>query len=140
VLALDIMLTQQAQVGQIQGWLAVWGYPLASVDTPMAWMGMPAAASVPGMATPDQINQLRGLAREEAERLFLQLMIAHHRGGVTMAKAAVELTSQPQVRILAQSIVDAQTNEMALMQDLLLRKGLPPVLEMPDGTGHDNAP
>ncbi|HMN29918.1 MAG TPA: DUF305 domain-containing protein, partial [Caldilineaceae bacterium] len=28
-LALDILLTQQAQIGMMQGWLAVWGLPYA---------------------------------------------------------------------------------------------------------------
>src|SRR5262245_60788609 len=40
-LALDIMLTQQAQIGQMQGWLAVWGLPNVSLEPAMAWMEMP---------------------------------------------------------------------------------------------------
>jgi uncharacterized protein (DUF305 family) len=50
-LALDIMLTQQAQIGQMQGWLNVWGYPIASIEPAMAWMEMPTTDPMPGMAT-----------------------------------------------------------------------------------------
>ncbi len=128
-LALDIMLTQQAQIGQMQGWLTVWGYPIASTDPAMSWMGMPTMGPMPGMATPEQLNQLRNLNGNEADGLFLQLMIAHHRGGVIMAEAALQLAKQPAVRALAQSIVNAQMSEIALMQELLLQKGFPPVPE-----------
>lgn len=128
-IALDIMLTQQAQIGQMQGWLTVWGYPIASTDPAMSWMGTPVMRPMPGMATPEQLNQLRNLNGNEADGLFLQLMIAHHRGGVTMAEAALKLAKQPAVRVLAQSIVNAQTSEIALMQELLQQKGFPPVPE-----------
>lgn len=136
-LALDIMLTQQAQIGQMQGWLTLWGYPIASTDPAMSWMGMPAMGLMPGMATPEQLNQLRGLKGNEADGLFLQLMIAHHRGGVTMAEAAIKQAKEPAVRALAQSIMDAQTSEIALMQTLREQKGFPPIPEedgMSDGT------
>lgn len=128
-LALDIMLTQQAQIGQMQGWLTMWGYPIARTEPAMSWMGMPTSGPMPGMATPEQLNQLRNLEGIEADALFLQLMIPHHRGGVAMGQAALAQAQRPQVRTLAQSIVDAQTNEITLMQELLQQKGLPPVPE-----------
>ena len=53
-IALDIMLTQQAQIGQMQGWLTVWQYPIASTDPAMMWMDMADIESMPGMATPEQ--------------------------------------------------------------------------------------
>jgi uncharacterized protein (DUF305 family) len=128
-LALDILLTQQAQIGRMQGWLTLWGYPLAGTGPAMAWMGMPVTGLMPGMATPEQLNRLRGLTGEAADGLFLQLMIAHHRSGVTMGEAALSRAKQPDVRALAQSIVVAQTSEIGLMQGLLEQKGFPPVPE-----------
>ena len=136
-IALDIMLTQQAQIGQMQGWLAVWQYPIASTDPAMMWMDMPATSGMPGMATQMQLNELRDLQGVEADGLFLQLMIAHHRGGVLMGEAALERAKSPEVRALAQSIVNAQTSEIAAMQDLLVRKGFPPVPDEPTGTNHE---
>lgn len=128
-LTLDIMLTQQAQIGQMQGWLAAWDLPIAHTGPAMAWMGMPTTNLMPGMATQEQLNQMRGLTGMEADGLFLQLMIPHHRGGVLMGQAALKDAQRPEVRALAQSIVNAQTSEIAYMQELLQRKGFAPVPE-----------
>jgi uncharacterized protein (DUF305 family) len=118
LIALDIQLTQQGQIGQMQGWLHLWGYPLTRTGPAMSWMGMPTTGSMPGMATPEQLNELRGLGGHAAEVLFLQLMIPHHVAGVEMAQAALDLAKEPAVRNLAQSIVDAQTSEIEMMQVL----------------------
>jgi len=129
LLALDIMLTQQAQIGQMQGWLNAWGQPLASASPAMTWLGMPTTDLMPGMASVEDINRLRELKGIKADGLFLQLMIPHHRGGVDMANAILEYTKQPEVIALAQSIANSQTSEIALMQSLLEEKGLSPILE-----------
>ena len=50
---------------------------------------MPATSGMPGMATQMQLNELRDWQGVEADGLFLQLMIAHHRGGVLMGEAAL---------------------------------------------------
>lgn len=136
-LALDIMLTQQAQIGQMQGWLTLWNYPIAKTDPAMSWMGMPTNGLMSGKATPEQLNQLRNLEGLEADGMFLQLMILHHHGGVTMAQAALSRAKRPQVRALAQSIVNAQSTEIALMQELLQQKGFAPVQEGKD-VNHNN--
>ncbi len=41
LLAADISLTQQAQIGIMQGWLQVWGLPISGAEPAMAWMGHP---------------------------------------------------------------------------------------------------
>lgn len=145
--ALDIVLTQQAQIGQMQGWLNTWRYPLANAGPAMAWMdaghssGMahsdPVSGLMPGMATPEQMNALRGLAGVEADVLFLQLMITHHVSGVEMAQAALERAQRSEVKTLAQAMVNAQTYEIEVMQAMLAAKGAQPV-EIPQGmdAGH----
>lgn len=133
--ALDIELTQQQQQGQMYGWLAVWGLPQAGSAPPMAWAAEHghgggdapdgagaepgAGALMPGMATDDQLAELREADGADAERLFLELMIAHHEGGVAMAQSALELAEQPVVRRLAQAVVDSQTAEIAVLETLL---------------------
>src|SRR5918992_1175568 len=42
-LAADIALTQQAQIGQMQGWLQVWDLPPTGTVPAMSWMGHPTA-------------------------------------------------------------------------------------------------
>lgn len=120
-LAEDIMLSQQAQIGQMQAWLDLWTLPAAGGEAPMAWMdmsGMPMA----GMATQPELRELAQSAGVEAERRFLQLMIAHHRGGVDMAEAVLARSDHRVVRELASAIVTSQASEIAQMEELLERR------------------
>lgn len=126
-LALDIMLTQQAQIGQMQGWLAVWQQPIAQTEPAMAWMGMPTEGLMPGLASAEQMDQLRNLTGREVDGLFLNLMIPHHLAALEMATVILDRTQQPEVRSLAESILVSQASEIEAMQDLLQRKGFPVV-------------
>nr|WP_279587612.1 DUF305 domain-containing protein [Lysinibacter cavernae] len=134
-LAYDVATSQAQQSGQMFGWLAAWGLPQNSPREAMAWMAdsghthntesVGATAGVmPGMATQADIDRLQSLTGEDAEVLFLQLMIAHHRGGVDMAKAVVERSKHQVVTDLAQSIITAQTGEIEYMTSLLAERGV----------------
>ena len=122
-MSLDIVLTQQAQIGQFQGWLSSWGLPVAGTAPATAWMGHAGMERMPGMATPEQVNTLRSAKGAVAEELFLRLMIAHHQGGVDMAKAILGRTNRPEVRRIAEAIVSSQTAEIEAMKAILRRKG-----------------
>jgi uncharacterized protein (DUF305 family) len=135
-IAADIALTQQAQIGQMRGWLDIWGRPPTSVAPPMAWMGHehPAGAGagagapvMPGMASDDDIAALTAARGADAERLFLELTIRHHRGGVEMASYAADNADERVVRQLAGGMVEAQTAEIAQLEQILAdRFGEPP--------------
>ena len=127
-MALDVATTQQQQVGQMYAWLELWGLPQTGTDPTMAWMrsgsmaGMDHSAgsgSMPGMATPAELTQLRDANGREAEVLWLELMVRHHRAGVEMARAALDLAEHPEVRQLAAAIVTSQQSEIDIMQQLL---------------------
>ena len=135
-LAVDIALGQQAQIGQMQGWLAVWGLPATGSQPAMAWMGhmMPVASLMPGMATVDELALLRDAPPDKVDAMFLQLMIRHHRGGVDMAEAVLTRTRRPEVQRLAQAIVTGQLAEISAMNDLLRRKGAAVPSEASDGS------
>jgi uncharacterized protein (DUF305 family) len=135
LLAYDILRTQQQQAGQMYAWLQLWKLPQASNRTPMAWAGdmhgmnmpsVPAGASgataMPGMASAADIRRLSTLSGKDAERLYLQLMIAHHKGGVGMAQAAIRLAHRPEVLDLAHKIVAAQQSEITLMESMLAKR------------------
>lgn len=123
-LAADIALTQQAQIGQMQGWLQVWDLPPTATEPAMSWMGEPHEGRMPGMASPEEINDLQQASPEEAEVLFLQLMIPHHEAAVPMAEAVLEETDRKEVERLAGSIVASQQAEIELMRGLLQRRGV----------------
>ncbi|MEU1231935.1 DUF305 domain-containing protein [Streptomyces sp. NPDC005828] len=130
-LAYDIANTQANQRGMMLGWLDLWGLPknVSGVE-PMAWMGMGMGdmgdmdgALMPGMATNAQLDELRRASGRDAEILYLKLMTAHHKGGVHMAEGCVQKCSVDIERNLAQGMVDAQTSEIALMADMLKKRG-----------------
>jgi uncharacterized protein (DUF305 family) len=143
-LAEDIVLTQTNQMGQMQGWLNTWNLSLGRSGAPMQWMNqvtsgmnmtgggssnLPAMdpaymhlrpdGLMPGMATQAQVNQLRTLPVKEADVLFLQLMIAHHHGGVAMAQTALAGTKERVVVNLCRTIVASQTAEIGQMTQML---------------------
>ncbi|MGW3567927.1 DUF305 domain-containing protein [Streptomyces sp. NPDC000941] len=147
-LAYDIINTQANQRGMMLGWLDLWGLSVTSEDPPMTWMkesmdhgSMDSMDSMgpdggykphdgslmPGMATNTQLDQLRKAKGRAAEVMFLRLMIAHHKGGIDMAKGAVELVKDPTVKLLAQGMVDSQQSEIQLMNDMLKKRGADPV-------------
>ncbi|WP_370325965.1 DUF305 domain-containing protein [Euzebya sp.] len=121
ILAEDIMLSQQAQIGQMQAWLDLWMLPAAGSEAPMTWMGM-AGMPMAGMGSQSELRELAQASGVEAERRFLQLMIAHHRGGVGMAEAVLSRSDHQVVRELASAIITSQASEIAQMEQLLDRR------------------
>jgi uncharacterized protein (DUF305 family) len=122
LLAADISLTQQGQIGIMQGWLEVWGLPITGEEPAMAWMGHPMDGLMPGMATPEEITRLSQLPPDRADELFLRLMIAHHEAAIPMAQAILKRTDEPEVRELARSIVNSQKAEIENMKAMVDEK------------------
>ncbi|HLS13529.1 MAG TPA: DUF305 domain-containing protein [Beutenbergiaceae bacterium] len=132
-LALDIILTQQQQAGQMYAWLELWGLPQTSTQSPMGWMQdhsdpqahATASDPMPGMATREELNRLAAASGAEAERLYLDLMVAHHEGGIEMAQYAADNAQNSAVKGLAVSIVNSQSAELNVLNDLLAARGGP---------------
>ncbi|ARP69942.1 DUF305 domain-containing protein [Streptomyces pluripotens] len=132
-LAYDIAQTQANQRGMMLGWLDLWGVPKVSAEPPMSWMGMGDAATgkdgalMPGMATHTDLDKLRSLSGKQAEILYLQLMTAHHKGGVHMAEGCVATCEVEAEKRLAQGMVEAQRSEIELMAGMLKERGAQPI-------------
>lgn len=122
-IATDMILTQENQIGQMFGWLNLWGLPATGPQPPMAWMGHPTQGRMPGMASPEEIANLEKLSGEEADIAFLRLMIRHHQSAIPMAQAALDGSNIQAVRDLARSIIASQEIEIATMTSLLTQKG-----------------
>ncbi|WP_127792375.1 DUF305 domain-containing protein [Agromyces sp. LHK192] len=145
-LSYDIATSQAQQAGQMYGWLEEWGLSQAGSEPSMTWMTRPAkdgsahdhsdaaggpgahapGEPMPGLATPEQVARLEAATGVEAERIFLELMIAHHRGAVEMAEAALDRADAPVVLSLARAIVGSQSAEIDLMEGMLAERGGPP--------------
>jgi uncharacterized protein (DUF305 family) len=133
-LGFDIASTQTNQVGRMQGWLSLWGYSPSGGGAAMAWMGgMDMSHShtgsnlMPGMATEEELAQLRALTGEAFDVDFLQLMLRHHQGGLEMATYAADHAAVPAVRSLAKSIATSQSGESELMKSMLAERGAQPL-------------
>ncbi len=137
----DIEYQQASQIGQMGGFLQLWGYSLNSLSTPMSWMtstgpagmagmsGMPttmdaasiaAGAVMPGMATTAEVDRLKTLRGDASDAYFLQLMIRHHQGGVPMMDYAAAEATNPVVKNMAAKMAQGQVAEIASMTALLL--------------------
>jgi uncharacterized protein (DUF305 family) len=119
LLASDIALTQQAQIGIMQGWLQAWGLSITGTEPAMAWMGHPMDGPMPGMATPEEINRLGELPPDRADVLFLRLMIDHHQGAIPMSEAILKRSDRSEVRTLAQAIEKSQRAEIETMKAMV---------------------
>lgn len=139
VLAYDIATGQAAQRGEMFDWLVKWGLP-QSGEPMMSWMsgseaghGHGGTADEPmtddeahaamGMASAEELTALEDATGQEADCLFLELMIRHHEGAIPMTEALLELGSDPRALQVAQAMKDGQTAEIDAMQSMQSRLG-----------------
>lgn len=120
-LSLDVLTTQQGQIGIMTGYLELWGKTQTSTGPVMQWMGH--SGPMPGMASSQEMAALERLPVRELEETFLRMMIRHHAGAVPMAAYAAQHASSPQVVRLARSMEAGQSAEIDLMQSLLQERG-----------------
>jgi uncharacterized protein (DUF305 family) len=81
------------------------------MDAPAANMSEHQAAMMQGMmATSDQMMQ--GVMAEDPDLAFACGMIPHHQAAINMAEAELKFGDDPEMRAMAQGIIDAQTAEI----------------------------
>lgn len=148
-LAQDIINNQEFERGMMATWLEDWGLPRARTGERMQWMSghdhagmeLPAGVTMPGMATPSEVQALTDASGQEAEVLYMQLMITHHMAGVEMAEAALD-AEDPRVVAAAQRMINAQGGEIQLMVDMLAERDAEPREDveawLARGTSHDD--
>jgi len=88
MLALRIDVSQADEIKMMQGWLQVRGQALPDAHAHHAQ----GATLMPGMLTPEEMGRLAEVKGVEFDRLFLEGMIKHHAGALTMVQ---ELFSSP---------------------------------------------
>jgi uncharacterized protein (DUF305 family) len=132
-MAASILTSQSSEIGTMRGWLQLWGEPLTA-STPMAWMhdDMGAmhhdtAMAMPGLASPEQVEELWGLSGRAFDARFMQLMTRHHQGGVQMAQYATEHARLRAVREVARVMVIDQTQEINQMNALMRSEDVEPL-------------
>lgn len=115
-LAGDIQFAQQPEIDLMTSWLEAWGEePPASGDD---LGGMDHSGDHTGMADDDQMRRLED-AGADFDRMFLEMMIVHHRGAITMSEQEQADGTNPDALALAAAIVADQTAEIETMEQLL---------------------
>ena len=108
-LATAVKAAQGPEIAQMHAWLTTWGAS-HSMDHGDMHAGMP------GMMTDAQMTDLRNSSGEVFDRTWLEMMIVHHEGAISMAKGVLPTTSDAEVRKLAEAVVAGQTAEIAEMK------------------------
>lgn len=125
-LAGAILAGQGPEIEMMQAWLQSWGKPLtpdmADMDhSSMSPEEMTAmmSGSMPGMATEGALAQLTAAKGAKFDRLFLTMMLEHHRGALEMAAAERADGKDPAATGLAEDIETTQSAEIARIEKLL---------------------
>ena len=117
-LAQRIELSQEDEIRMMQEWLRARGQAVTEVDAHHAdgWEPMP------GMLTPDKMAQLAAATGSAFDRLFLEGMIEHHQGAVTMVENLLEQRGAAQDSELfafTSDVTSDQTTEIDRMDAML---------------------
>jgi uncharacterized protein (DUF305 family) len=141
--AREVLTSQSYEIGVMTQMLAEWGFSRDErSDEAMAWMGMALPVEqMPGLLTDEQLAEVRAARGAELDRLFMELMAEHHRGGLHMAQAGAELAEDDDVAELAARIGHNQAGEINLYRQTAERLGMgldippadvPPTLPLTD--------
>lgn len=115
-LAGDIIKAQDREIQQMQQWRKNW-YPQAGNQA----MAYDAKSGKTVAMSPEQRQSMMmsgnlGSADDSFDQRFIDAMIPHHEGALTMAQDALKNTKRPEIKQLAQEIVNSQQKEIDQMK------------------------
>jgi uncharacterized protein (DUF305 family) len=116
-LARRIEASQADEMAMMKEWLTQRGEAL-----PDAHAHHGHGALMPGMLTPDEMQQLRAAQGTAFERLFLEGMIRHHEGALTMVRELFETAGagqEPELFAFASDVEADQAMEIRRMRALV---------------------
>lgn len=112
-LATRIKAAQGPEIAQMRGWLQDWNQSVSGEH------GGGHGGAAAGMMSDAEMRQLEQASGAAFDKAFLQGMIRHHEGAVTMAKKEQAKGQFPDAKALASRIVETQEAEIAEMKGLL---------------------
>ena len=116
-LASDISAAQGPEIETMKAFLVQWNAG-AGTDHD-AHQGGTDGMEMQGMVDDATMTRLASLKGAEFDKLWLQSMIGHHEGAVTMANTEIADGASPDAKVLAQQIVTAQQAEIGQMKQML---------------------
>jgi uncharacterized protein (DUF305 family) len=119
--ARDIVVSQSLEVGRMIQMLRTLGETEANeTGTSMTWMDMVAEdQQMPGMASDAELEALGAAEGRVADEMFVELMTAHHLGGIEMADYALDHAENDEVLKMAAGMAAGQRSEITEMVDQL---------------------
>lgn len=105
--------TQGPELKAMNNWLKQHGHPEIDPEAEHSHENMP------GMATQAQLGELAAAKGTVFDVVFLQLMIAHHEGAVTMAKEVQTTGIDIRVQQMVDDVVAEQSDQITIMRELL---------------------
>jgi uncharacterized protein (DUF305 family) len=120
LLAERIAVSQRDEIAAMQQWLRARGETVPAADAEHAHHASHGA--MPGMLTAEEMAALGRARGADFERLFLELMIRHHEGAITMVRqlfATPGAGQSTQIFRIAADVEADQKTEIARMRALL---------------------
>lgn len=113
-IARSIIVSQNREVGRMLQLLDGFGAPAQSdTDIAMVWMGEATSLDrMPGMATESDIDRLVAAQGRDADKIFADLMVLHHEGGIHMMQYAVSHAEVSSVVRFATFMLGNQQDEI----------------------------
>ena len=123
-LAADIEAAQAPEIEQLTTWLERWGEEVPTADMEHGDMsrmehGSDGFGEMSGMMDDDDMAMLEEASGAEFDQMFLEMMVEHHQGAVTMAQSEVEGGANQDAIEMAEDIIEKQNDEIEQMQQLL---------------------
>ena len=119
-LACGVVRDRAPELDQFGAWLAAWG----EAGAEMSPHGIGGDHGVPGMLRDAELARLGSASGASFDRLFLTLMVRHHRGGQALARQQLKAGRNDEALELARSIQQAEAAAVTAM--LQLRQSMAP--------------
>ena len=119
-LAARIRAAQQPEIDKMQGWLTAWGAAGEDSHSGHDSGAMDDSKSAGhGMMTDRQMQDLEKSRGADFDRMFLTMMVEHHKGAIAMADDQSKKGQNSDAKAMATDIRDSQQKEVSEMQGLL---------------------
>lgn len=113
-MAARVVAVQNSEVATLTDWLREWGVPVPSEPADHGGHG-------DGVMSAQEMADLKTASGPAFDRMFLEMMIRHHDGAITLAGVEQQQGQHPGVKQFATKVIADQSAEMAQLKDLLNR-------------------
>lgn len=139
-LAERISLSQADEMAMMENWLSSRGEYTALPDGGHAMHGDSMTERMPGMATEAEMEELASLDGAEFDNRFLELMIRHHEGALTMVEDLLDQPGSAQDSVMFEFTSEVEADQSAEIERMLaMLSGFSPDPRVNLAAGYDDA-